>query len=346
MRIFVALLILLLPAQGMAQSGAIAVKVMTLAPSDTSVVREFYGRVTARSTVDLAFQAGGQITKLPAVEGAFIPEGQMLAQLDLEPFERDLARAKANYDQAQRNYERRKTLGPETTPQAQIDAARTDAELARVAVADAEAALENAVLVAPFDSLVANREAEQYSTVSAGQTIVRIHDMSELRVAIEIPELLMRRAGPAPEVTAVAEIGGSSGPVSLEFRELTAEASDVGQTFRLTLAFIEDVPQRLLPGASVTVRVMLARSGAEARTLIPITSVRYATDGTPQVLVLEPEGVVSAQPVEIAPGPEGQFVLLDGPKPGREIVAAGASRLSDGDAVRRYEGLLDQGADR
>ncbi|WP_216665290.1 efflux RND transporter periplasmic adaptor subunit [Pseudoruegeria sp. HB172150] len=341
MRIIVLILLLTLPAQIMAEAAATPVKLMTIAPQETPIVRTFYGRVTARSTVELAFQAGGLLADLPATEGTLVPAGEVLARLDLEPFERELDRSRAQYELARSDLARQEKLGPTIIPQAQIDVARTDAELARVAVAAAEAALEDATLIAPFDSLIAHREAERYATVSAGQTIVRIHDMSELRVTIEVPELVMRQTGANPQVAAEALLGGAADPVPLVFRELTAEASEVGQTFRLTLAFDGEVPARLLPGASVSVRLTLARAGADARTLVPATAVRFAADGTPQVLVLEAGNVLTAHPVRIAPGPDGQFVLLDGPEPGSEIVATGAWRLSDGDAVRRYEGLLD-----
>ncbi|QQA43892.1 efflux RND transporter periplasmic adaptor subunit [Pelagovum pacificum] len=325
-----------------------AVKLMQLEIDDGGISRRFFGRVTARSTVDLAFQAGGQVDSLPIAEGEVVPEGALLAQLDLDPFERKVAQARAELDQANRELARREQLGPDVTSQAQIDSTRTNAELAQVAYDDAVAALDDATLHAPFDSLLASRYAEQYATVGAGEPIVRIHDMSELRVHIEVPEVIISYVGTNPQIEASADLVGSDEPLPLQYREFTAEASDVGQTYELSLAFIGEVPESLLPGASATVTMTLTDPDATQRILVPPTALQYSADGTAQVLVYEPDddgmtGTLRAQPVEIEPAENGYFELAAGPEAGTEIVAAGASRLADGDAVRRYTGLGPSG---
>lgn len=342
------LALILLFQASLVQAEPIAVKLIEIVDQSRSLTRQFLGRVSARSTVELAFQTGGQLLDLPATEGARVSEGNLLAQLDLDPFQRDLKRAESNLAQAERTLSRNEALGNNTVSQAQVDAARTEAEIARVAYADAEAALRDATLTAPFDALVSERQAERYATVSAGQSIVRIHDMSELRVEVQIPEVLFREVGAEPDITAHARLGGGHAPVPLVFRELTSEASDYGQTYRLTLAFDGPVPPRLLPGASVSVDLTLRQPEA-SDVFIPVTAVRYAPDGTSQVLVFTPDadtpdkGSVSAEPVSIAPGPDGMFRLTSMPMSGREIVAAGASEVEDGASVHRYEGLMTEG---
>ena len=62
------------------------VKLMTVADQDHRVTRTFFGQVNGRQTVDLAFQVGGQIQDLPVIEGQFLSAGDMIAQLDMEPF--------------------------------------------------------------------------------------------------------------------------------------------------------------------------------------------------------------------------------------------------------------------
>lgn len=347
MPVLLLIALLFLPQAMAAQAADITpVKLTEIHGEDRTLTRQFLGRVSARSTVDLAFQTGGQLIELPVSEGARVGEGELLAQLDLDPFRRELARAEANLSQAERDLARSEALGRDTVPQAQIDATRTEVELARVAVDDAEATLRDATLSAPFDAVVAERQAERYATVSAGQGIVRIHDMSELRVEVQIPEVLFRGMTENPTITAQAHLSRDLSPVPLVFRELTSEASDMAQTFRLTLAFDGTVPPHLLPGASVTVDLTLAQPGVQD-VLVPVTAVRYAPDGTPQVLVFRSDaetpdqGIVTAEPVDVTPGPDGMFRLTSFPPAGSEIVAAGASRIEDGAAVRRYEGLME-----
>ena len=52
-------------------------------------------------------------------------------------------------------------------------------------------------------------------------------------------------------------------------------------------------------------------------------------------------GSVNATPVTVKPAPNGDFELLSGLSAGDVIVAAGASALRDGDAVRRFTGFAN-----
>ena len=72
-------------------------------------------------------------------------------------------------------------------------------------------------------------------------------------------------------------------------RELTAEAAEAGQTYRVAFAFGEDQPENLLPGASATVQVTVQRPGSDSVVTLPASALRYAPDGRPQVLVYRPD---------------------------------------------------------
>ena len=122
---------------------------MTLASQDMNVERTFFGRVSARQSVDLAFQVAGQLFDFPAVEGARIPKGSLVAKLDQEPFTLALDRAKASRTQADRTLNRLRQLQDNGASQASIDDARTASTIAAVAVRDAEYALEHATLSGP-----------------------------------------------------------------------------------------------------------------------------------------------------------------------------------------------------
>ena len=55
-------------------------KLIAVEASDAAVTRKFFGHVAAKETVDLAFQVGGQVVKLPVVEGNPITQGDLIAQ--------------------------------------------------------------------------------------------------------------------------------------------------------------------------------------------------------------------------------------------------------------------------
>lgn len=319
------------------------VKLVALNAESAPRTREFFGQVRARETVDLAFQVGGQIVEFPVVEGRSLEAGAMVAQLDLTPFRREVERAETELAKAERDLKRRQDLEGPAVSEVQVEDARTEAELARIAVAEARRRLDDATLETEFDALVARRIVANYTTVSAGQAVVRLHDMSELRVDIDVPEVLIRSASGGADVTFEASFPGSDASFPLALREFEAETAEVAQTYAITLAFTAEVPPWVLPGASVTVTATAPR-GEDDAIVIPETALVFGPDRTPGVMVFQPDGTgdagtVTRRQVAIEIRDDARVALTDGPEPGTEIVAAGAAQLRDGQTVRRFTGL-------
>lgn len=315
-------------------------KLMTVGSDTGGVTRQFFGQVVARKTVDLAFQVSGQIVRFPAEEGTDISEGSVIAELDLEPFELQLQQTQLQADQAERTLERLNQLGVSASEVSREEAG-TSFALAKVAERNAELALENATLQAPFDALVAHRNVANFTTTSAGTPVVRLHDMSELRVEIDVPEVLFQRAGREAKLELSARFPTGTQTYPLEIREFNAEASTVGQTFRLTLGM--DRPSNLvvLPGSSVTVLATI--DAGVPRLVVPATAIRIANDGSTSVLVFEPAddgvGVLDEVAVDLEATRDGQFRVVSGLEAGTEIVRVGAQALADGEMVRRFTGF-------
>lgn len=308
-------------------------------PGTDGVTRQFFGTIVARQTVDLAFQVGGQIVDLPAQEGEVIPQGDLVAKLDLEPFELQLRQAQLQFEQAQRTYERLDQLGS-TVSRAQRDDAETQVGLASVSLRNAEVALENATLTAPFTALVASRNVANFTTIGQGSPVVRLHDMSELRVEIDVPEVLFQQAGEDADIRLEARFPTSDNIYPLEVREFNAEASSIGQSFRATLALSGAQPLNVLPGSSVTVLATLVEDATAI--LVPPTALRLNNDGSTSVMRFQSgegdTGTVKEVSVTIAASRDGLVEVLDGLNIGDEIVRTGANALSDGQTVRRFEG--------
>jgi RND family efflux transporter MFP subunit len=155
-------------------------------------VRDFVGRVEARLTVDLAFQVGGRLADFPVSEGQLIEEGARVAGLETQDFERALREARVQLQQAQQDLDRQRTLNQRgIASDAALEDAQTAYDLRAVALDNARQNREYAVVEAPFDGLVSRRLVDNFTTVSPGQPVVRLQDVSELRVAIQVPESVL-----------------------------------------------------------------------------------------------------------------------------------------------------------
>ena len=171
--------------------------------------------------------------------------------------------------------------------------------------------------------------------------MVRLHDISEWRVEIDVPEVLFRTAGENPDISLVGRFTGSEREIPLVLREFTAEASAVGQTFKITLAMLEEPGPGVLPGSSITVVASL--NTATQQVAIPASAVVIDDAGGTSLMVFQSQdgdiGTVRRQAVALETDNDGNFVLRDGLEDGIEIVVAGAKGLSDGQAVRRFTGF-------
>lgn len=316
-------------------------KLISVEAGDAAVTRKFFGQVAAKETVDLAFQVGGQVVRLPVVEGNTISEGDLIAQLDLEPFELSLEQAEVEKQQADRTLERLQKLEGNAVSQVSVEDAQTQANLAAIAVRNAERSLNEATLRAPFNGLVARRMVSNFTSVAAGTAIVRLHDMSELHVEIDVPEVLFQQAGRNPDIELFASFPTSQERFPLTVREFNAETSDVGQTFRITLTMPPPEDLIVLPGSSVEVIATLHKAGATIT--IPKTAVVVGNEGNPYVMRFTPDeegaatGAVARNPVTVEPTNTGRVRVTEGLEEGQEIVASGAAGLKDGDRVARFE---------
>lgn len=347
-----ALITALIPTMALhAQERLKPVKIMTVEAGVPAQQRQFFGQVFARQSVDLAFQVSGQLVDFPVIEGEMIPKGALIAQLDLETFELTLEQAKLQQDQAKRTLERLQQLSNSSASQVRIDDAATSLALADVTVKNAQYALDHATLSAPFDALVASREIANFTTVNAGTPAVRLHDMSEIHIEVDVPEVLFLRTGPKSGVSFIAKFPFSDEEFPLTLREFNAEASDVGQSFRVTLGMNPPEGVRVLPGASATVVASgLKQNSDEA--LLPNSAVFIDEVGVTSVMIFTPDtaksteasdgqeiGKVHIIPVVVSPLHNAAGLVVSGLEPDVEIVSVGGAALADGQSVRRFAGF-------
>jgi RND family efflux transporter MFP subunit len=340
-KIIALLSLLAAPSIGLAQDTVGLAKIHTVTAGDASVTKQFFGRVVAKETVDLAFQVGGQIVELPIVEGDFIAKGTLVAGLDLELFQLSMDQAVLQKDQAERNLRRLTQLQGNVVAQTSVDDAETAFNLSEIAVRRAERALADARLVAPSDSLVASRSVANFSSVDPGQTIARLHNMSEVRIEIDAPEILFQQAGWDPDIEVWAEFPFARERFPLEVREFNAETGEIGQTLTITFGMPPPDGLPIIPGLSV--RVFVQFNSGTAYPEIPASAIMTKNDGATTVMLYSPsganEGTVSEVAVGIQPTNFGKVQVMSGLVAGQEIVSGGAAKLTPGDRVRRFTGF-------
>jgi len=342
------------------------VKLFTVAGSDTASLREFSGRVERTNVSPLAFQVPGRVVEILVLDGRRVVKGQLLARLDAEPFELQLRRAEAQYAQLSSDVQRKSELHSDGILSdgafEQLKSALVSAGVARDL---ARRDLRNTRLVAPFDGRVLQRNIETEQTVQAGAPAMSFESLNRADIGIELPQSLVERLPLNASLHAQAwTTDRPDERIELQYRESSVAAGPQGASYRLIFTAASRVPERLLPGMAVRVRLTTplpaiaastsssaaaaaaptpasaaaaATATATAQTTLPFSALAAAPDGTHRVWRVQgPDRrvhAVTVNPREIHDA-DGTVEVTGALAPGDTIVAAGVNQLKEGDAVR------------
>lgn len=312
-------------------------KLVRVTSDPMTVVHEFVGRVDAAQTIDVSFEVDGTLAQLPVREAQAVARGALVAALDPVEFDLAVREADVQLRLAAQDLARKEALLREgVVSVALVDDARAQRDLGQVRLAQARERLARSRITAPFDAFVARRYVDNHTNVRAGEPIVRLSDLDEMKVVVSLPENLVATVTPA-HVVAVSAAFDFQPDVRfpLTYRESTGEANAVAQTYEVTFTMARPDGANVLPGMTANVRVELNADAADTGITIPASALLSEPDGRFFVWVFDPaDGRVSRRAVTVTgPGPRG-IGVAGGLRDGERIVAAGASQLQAGMQVR------------
>ncbi|HET7862990.1 MAG TPA: efflux RND transporter periplasmic adaptor subunit [Burkholderiaceae bacterium] len=328
-----------------------SVGVITVQAGSLGLSAELPGRLESSRVAQVRARVTGIVQKRSFQEGAAVKAGQPLFEIDAAPYRATLASAEAGKVRAQvvlaqalATLERNRSLAQARaisdqdwiTIQSAHKQAVADLASAEAAVQQARLNVEYAQVRSPISgrigralvtegALVSQTEATQLALVQQVDPLYVNFTQSateslRLRRAIESGELKSSAAG---QVRLLLD-DGSEYPVpgKLLFTDVTVDPNS-GQV--MLRAEIPNPKGVLLPGLYVKVRLEQARS--DNAILVPQQAVtRGVSEDT--VLVVTPDHQVAQRAVKLG-GARGsnQWVVLDGLKPGEQVVVDGFQKI-------------------
>lgn len=309
---------------------------------------QFVGVVAARSSVSLAFRAGGTLLTRQVETGSAVRKGDVVATLDATTSELALQTARANLSTAEAQYANAAaaearlralnqsdvvTLANLEQAEQQTSSAQAALVQARAGVSQAEEQVSYATLTAPIDGIVTAVGAEPGSVVGAGQTIVTLADPTSRDVVIDLPESIVGEIGTgttfaiAPQLSPEVRVTG-------KVREIAPQADPVTRTWRVKIAIDEEVGEFWL-GTTATAALEASRGD---RLTIPATAIRTEGEQSFVFVLDEAAAAVRKRQVELAaPAAGGTVAVTSGLGAGEVVVIAGVNGLSDGQQVKLNE---------
>lgn len=334
------LLVLLVMAWPRASVSSVAIKphAMQLMPSDVHVVRfvsleveqPFNGTLAPVRQMLLNARVAGEVTEVPVREGEAVAAGVLLLRQDSREIGARLAQAEAAVQSSRAELEtareqvrkfRQLTLknffSRNDLEKAETQAAVHESQLKanEAAVVMARKSLDDATLRAPFSGMVAERMVEPGQMVMPNTPLLRIVDLRELELAIQLPSSEISRIRKGQQISFRADaFGNELFPATIVRLNPLAKASNRKITVYATVA---NPDLRLRGGLFVS--GTLADTSAPAGLAIPVTALQ-TQDGQEGVMVVRQQHL-AWQPVTLGARDE---------RSGRVLVEAG---LQEGDTV-------------
>ena len=319
-----------------------AVKIMTVQAGEDHYSMAFPGKVRAAKRSELSFKVSGPLSELPIEEGQLVKKGDMVARILPRDFQVALNEAKAREVEAEKQYRRYKELyAKKQVSKADFDRYKASRDVARAQKEDAENALDDTTLRAPFDGVIAKRYVENFEKVQAKQAIAFLQLIDRLEILIDVPELTMARFRAEGGSEVVVEFDSVPGKqYNLTVKEFSTEADPATQTYQVVMEMDQPEEANILPG--MTAKVTASAKGeqeAESIITIPALAVLNDADNNSYVRLLNFVTKTAHKTLVRINRLEGSsnIIIEEGLQGGETIIIAGVTKLQEGMKVSPWD---------
>jgi multidrug efflux pump subunit AcrA (membrane-fusion protein) len=243
--------------------------------------------------------------------------------------------AKGQYDAALEHQRALNQVGK----QDQISTAQAQLEAAKAQRASAEAQLSYARIYSPKAGVVADRPLYEGEMAVPGTPMLTIMDISRVVARVNIPQNqgnLIKVGQPAEVIQADS---GQQVPGKVI---VVSPATDANSTTLQVWVQAENPGERLKPGSSVHVKVITEQF--KNATTVPAAAILPGESGGAAVLVII-DSVAHRRPVQVGVREGDKVQILNGCRPGEEVVTVGGLGVDDKGKVKVIDTSVQEADD-
>jgi membrane fusion protein, multidrug efflux system len=333
------------------------VATVTMRPQPTSLTQEYPAQLEASNTVEIRPQVAGILYRQEALEGAPVKRGQMLFEIDPQPYIAALAQAQAGVAQARaaeaqtvRDLARARPLTEiDALSQRELDAAiaanassQAQVKAAEAAVTTAELNLGYTQVRSPIDGVMSRALIRIGGVVTAYTTLLTtVYQTDPMYANFSVGEQRLLQVQ--------RELGrplDQHNPSQRQFRIRLADGSEYElpgtmnfvdaavdlRTDTLALRLTVPNPKQFLH-AGQYVRVVVATRERPNALLLPQRAVQILQDKN-YVWIVDSAGTARQRDVKMGQQQGSDWVVEEGLAPGDVVVVDGAQKLKSGTPVQ------------
>lgn len=304
-----------------------AVRVTNVKTQAVEQVSDFTATVEPQVKNNIAPTAPGRIMEILTDVGRNVSKGQLLVKMDPT----NLLNAKTQLTNIELEYNRAEELRKAGGASQQVvDQLKTQLDVAR---ASYQNLLDNANLKSPINGVVTARNFDSGDLYSGAQPILTVMQIQPVKIVINVPESNFKDIKPGMKVDVTTEVYEEktfSGKVSLVYPTIDEKT----RTFAVEIT-IPNANGAVRPGMFARAHINL---GTVKRVVVPDNSIiKRAGSGDRYIYVMNNDGTVSYNKVELGRRMGAQYELISGVKDGDAVVVSGYTKLKDGAHVKVVE---------
>ncbi len=280
--------------------------------------------VKAQTDADAARQTEEAAQRLLDSRRKLVEQGALARKL-VDDAQVAWAQAHATYLASQEHLRALQSVGK----QEQIKAAAAQVDAARSHLQTTEAQLSYSQILSPISGVIADRPLYAGEMASPGTPLLTVMDVSKVIARVNVPQNQAGtiRVGHSAVLTQPDSGGQLEGRVTV-----VSPATDQATTTVQVWIEIDNSAGKLKPGASV--HATIVTESVKAATVVPVAAVLPGEEGGTAVLVISEDHVAHRRPVELGIREGDNVQVLNGVRPGEEVVTVGGVGLDDKAKVR------------
>jgi len=306
------------------EEAAVPVEVAKVSAGPIDAAYRGTATLEAQDEATVLAKTSGVIEQILVEEGQRVGAGQVLARLETDRLKLEAARAKAEADKAQENFDRntriyeKHLISKDLYDQSRfaLDAARAVYDLTALTLRESE-------LRAPIGGMVSARYIKLGNAIQPNSPAFKITQMDVLHAHIYVPERDIHKLAPKQTATLVVDAWPDK-----TFRGSILRVNPVVDaatgTVKVTVA-MGGGQGELKPGMFGRVEILYDRR--ESAVLVPKDAV--LTEDAAQTVFVVASGKARRRPIKVGYSDSVNYEVLEGLKPGDEVVTTGQANLKD-----------------
>lgn len=310
--------------------GPSVVTAAMVAPHDFIDAIEAIGTAYARESVVITANVTERVRAMHFQDGAFVNRGAVLVEMATSEEAADLSSARAHLRDAQSQLDRVEELARQGyATRSSLDEQRATRDAARAAIQSIQARVADRVIRAPFSGVVGLRRVSPGLVVSAGDPIISLSDVSQIKLDFTVPETFagaVKVGQPIRATTTAYPDRVYQGSIE----GIDPQVDAVTRSIQVR-AIIDNADRTIKPGMLLSARIV-----RQVHTALAVPEQAVTMEGDRHfVYRIEPQtGTAFKTRVSIGRREPGFVELTAGIGEGARVVADGVIKVRDGGQVR------------